>query len=440
MTPELEQFYQLTPSQRQTRLQAAILRGHAYHYERNAAYRLTLQGRGVSQQVALENFAHLLRPSALTFKSYAELMGPFPQEQPLRFLSWLNHQLSIPLPEERWSRLRPRYRNLEGLLQAVEQLYADLGIEIVTSSGTSGRASFVVRNGLTVQLAISAFFSGIAQAWDIRRGTALVFMMPAETRVAMARTARLGTNTLSWMDDAPVHYTIPFAATPDMIRIRAGRTYHPGLEGWLERRVLNPGMRWANDHLANPQSIDLTRRRLVELIRANRPIMLLGGMAQLHALAQVVKLRLPEGSRVATGGGFKESYNYTPAQIRADLVKAFGAPVSDVYGMAEANWAAFECPVGNHHIPPWVYAVVTDDDDHILDGPDTTGLLAFFDPEGGGYLIPPFFQTSDRIRLVNGASGYDPTRVCPCGEDTPYIMGEIQRVDLVEEAGCAAQV
>ncbi len=438
--PELERFYHLPPSQRQTELQAAVLREHAYHYERNAAYCLTLKGRGVGQRVAPEDFAHLLRPSALTFKSYAELMGPFPQDQPVRFLSWLNRQLSVPLNEERWSQLKPRYGNLEALLQAIEQLYADLGIEIVTSSGTSGRASFVVRDDLTVQLAVSAFFSGIARAWGIQRGTALVFMMPAETRVAMARTARLGTQTLRWMDDAPVHYTIPFAATPDLIRIRAGRTYRPGLEGWLERRVLNPGMRWANSHLANPQSIDLTRRRLEELIRANRPLMLLGGMAQLHAVAQVVQLQLPEGSRVATGGGMKEAYDYTPAQIRVDLAKAFGAPVCDVYGMAEANWAAFECPAGNHHIPPWIYAVVTDDDDRILDGPDTTGLLAFFDPEGGGRLIPPFFQTADRVRLVNGAGGHDSTRICACGEDTAYILGEIQRADLVEEAGCAAQI
>jgi hypothetical protein len=437
---DLERFYDLTPSQRVIELQTLILREHAFHYERNAAYRLTLQGRGVNHRVALEEFTHLLRPSALTFKSYTELMGPFPQDQPVNFLAWLNRQLSIPLPEDRWNRLTSKYSTLEALLQAVEQLYADLGIEIVTSSGTSGRASFVVRDALTVELAVTAFFSGIARAWGIQRGTALILMMPAETRIAMARTARLGTQALRWMDDAPVHYTIPFAATPDLIRIRAGRTYRPGLKGELERQVLNPGMRWANDHLANPQSINLTRRRLVESISANRPLMLLGGMAQLHVLAQVVKLQLPEGSRVATGGGIKESYDYTPAQIRADLEKAFGVPVWDVYGMAEANWAAFECPAKNHHIPPWIYAVVTDDDDRILTGPDVTGLLAFFDPLGGGRLIPPFFQTADRVRLVNGASGYDPTRVCPCGEDTSYILGGIQRVDLIEEAGCAGQV
>jgi hypothetical protein len=151
-------------------------------------------------------------------------------------------------------------------------------------------------------------------------------------------------------------------------------------------------------------------------------------------------LTLPPGSRVATGGGVKELYPVGPERIRADLRTAFGAPVTDVYGMAEANWAAFECPAGNHHISPWVYVVVTDDDDTILDGPDVTGLLAFFDPVGGGDLIPPFFQTADRVRLVNGSRGSDPALACPCGREGAYIAGGIQRVDLVEEAGCAAQV
>jgi hypothetical protein len=112
--------------------------------------------------------------------------------------------------------------------------------------------------------------------------------------------------------------------------------------------------------------------------------------------------------------------------------------VSDVYGMAEANWAAFECNCGNYHIPPWVYAVVTDDDDRIVEGEEATGLLAFFDPVAGGDLIPPFFQTADRVRLVT--PGPDRMLACPCGYNSPYIGGAIQRVDLVEEAGCAAQV
>jgi hypothetical protein len=169
--------------------------------------------------------------------------------------------------------------------------------------------------------------------------------------------------------------------------------------------------------------------------------MLLGGAAQLHAVALEGPLQLPPGSRVATGGGSKERYPASPAQIRADLQAAFpGAPVADVYGMAEADWAAFECPRGSHHIPPWVYAVVTDDEDRIVPGPSVTGMLAFFDPVGGGGVFPPFFQTADRVTLVNGGSSFDPALVCGCGDDSAYIVGGVQRADLMDEAGCAGQL
>lgn len=436
----IEDFFALPPAQRSAILLKAIEAQHAFHFERNTAYRQTVKARGVGPRLDFTQLARLLRPAALTFKSYVERIGPFPQDHPLDFVQWLDEQLSIPLPRQRWRLFRKRYGALEELLCAIERIYADLGLEIVTSTGTSGRASFVARNAATVELSVHAFFTAIRRAWGIERGTALVFAMPQNTRVAMARTARLGTRQLDWMSDSPVYYTMPFSATPDLLRIRAGRTFRPGLQGIIERRLLHPLMGWANAHLAEPRYIRLTLECLRECARANRPLMLLGGMIQLHVIAHQAHLSLPRGSRVATGGGMKEQYPFTPAQIRADLAAAFGAPVSDVYGMAEANWAAFECPQGNHHIPPWVYVVVTDDDDRSMPGPDASGLLAFFDPIGGGDLIPPFFQTMDRVRLINGGSDYDPALACPCGYDTPYIVGGIQRVDLVEEAGCAAQV
>jgi hypothetical protein len=427
-------------------LMTAIVAAHAYHFDRNVAYRKAVAARGVGPALRPGDLPRILRPAALTFKSYTDVIGPFPQDDPVGFLRWLNDQLSCPLPEDRRGSLRRRYPSLEALLCAVERLYTDMGLEIVTSTGTSGRASIVARDQATVALATEAFFTGIRQAWDIQRGTALIFMMPEDTRVAMARTARFGTRHLDWAAESPVYYTIPFAATPDLIRIRAGRIFRPGTEGLVERRLLNPFMGWAYAHMAEPRAVAVTVACLEKCIAEARPLMLLGGLVQLHALARAVDerrggpLTLPPGSRVATGGGVKELYPVPPERIRADLRTAFGATVTDVYGMAEANWAAFECAAGNHHIPPWVHAVATDDDDRILDGPAVTGLLAFFDPVGGGDLIPPFFQTADRVRLVNGSGECDPAWTCPCGREGAYIAGGIQRVDLMEEAGCAAQV
>jgi hypothetical protein len=45
------------------------------------------------------------------------------------------------------------------------------------------------------------------------------------------------------------------------------------------------------------------------------------------------------------------------------------------------------------------------------------------------------------MRLINGVLSADRTQTCPCGEVGAYISQDsIQRVDLLDEAGCAAQV
>lgn len=439
--PGIDAFFALEAARRAPLLLEGIRASHRYHFERNAAYRRCVRARGVGGEPDPDSLPRLLRPAAITFKSYVETIGAFPQEDPPAFLAWLADQLSIPLPRDRARALRRWYPTMEGLLAATERAYADLGLEIVTSSGTSGVASVVARDAACVELAVRSFFTGIQRSWGIARDAALVFVMPEDTRVAMARSAQIGTRQLDWAAAADVYYTMPFSATPDRIRLRSGRAFHPGLRGVVESRVLHPLMAWADARWVAEKYVDLTLARLRELTAAGRPLMLLGGLAQLHAVALAGSVDLAPGSRVATGGGTKEAYAFTPAEIRADLADAFGGiPVSDVYGMAEANWAAFECPRGNYHVPPWVYVVATDDDDRIVPGPVASGLLAFFDPVGGGDLVPPFFQTADRVTLVNGGDRYDPTLACDCGYDSAYIAGGIQRVDLLEEAGCAAQI
>jgi hypothetical protein len=444
---DLNEFYTMPCTERDEILLDAIRECHTWHYSRNDAYRATVLARGVGPEVREEQLPHLLRVSAITFKGYIEQLGtPFPQDQPRHFLAWLAGQVSFDLPLDRATDLLPRYRTLEGLLSAVERLYADRGVEIVTSSGTSGKFTILVRDAAAVRTATEAYFTAIRHAWDITPDYAMVFVMPEQTRVAMAHIAHLGTRVLNWEN---VIYTMPFKADPDTIRVRTGRTFRPGLRGLWEEHVMHPFMSWADEALAEDRFIERTIEEMERSAARDRPVMLLGGLVQLDTLAEHLLtdngLELPAGSRIATGGGLKQAYPRSPAQIRANLARALHGPggrplpVADIYGMAEANWAALQCPEGNYHMPPWVYVAAMDDDDRPLRGSDVTGLLAFWDPLGGGDVYPPFFQTADRVRLVNGNGYFDPALVCPCGEATPYFVRDtIQRVDLIEEAGCGA--
>ena len=122
-------FIDLPAEVRRERLTVAISQCHAYHFERNVAYRATVSARGVGPALRPGDLAHILRPAALTFKSYAEVIGPFPQDNPAGFHRWLNDQLSCSLPGERWDAARRgrRYALLEALLCDLERGYSDLG-------------------------------------------------------------------------------------------------------------------------------------------------------------------------------------------------------------------------------------------------------------------------------------------------------------------------
>ena len=447
----LPEFYTLPPPQRDQLLIEAVLEQHEWHYPRNVAYRRHCENRSVGAQITEGDFTRVLRPTAQTFKSYiGELGTAFPQDCPADFARWVAEQISVEVSPKRWANLRPRYSSLEALLGALETLFAVEGWRIATSSGTSGRASIMVRDEETFSLALDSFFLGIQHAWGIDLDYRLIFVMPEQTRIAMAQAARFGTEKLGYAARGQVAYTVPFPASPDMIRIRAARTLRPGMRGWLERHIAAPFMNWMGEHVAMPRSIRGTVDVLRQSAAAGQKIMLFGGPIQLHGVALALRrdggLDLPPGCLVGTGGGMKEAYSYSYTEIRRDLATALrsgGQPIRirDVYGMAEANWGAFECVEGHHHLPPWLYALALDSADEVIAASDAEGILAFFDPFGGGKLFPPFFKTTDRVHLINGGRWYNPALACPCGEPTAYIQaGSIARADLFDESGCAGQV
>jgi hypothetical protein len=445
---QLTDFWGMAAAQRQAVLLWAVAEAHAWHYERNRAYRHTVSARGVGPAAEAADLPLLLRPTAQTFKSYIDLLGtPFPQDQPHGLVEWLADQLSVELPRERFARLRQRYGSLEALLRDIERLFADLGLEMSTSSGTSGRSSIVVRDQEGMDRTVESFYLAFQRQMGMQADHRVIFIMPRQTRIAMARMAHFSVKRVGLTDER-VQFAIPFPAYPDHVRIRAGRTFRPGWQGTVERKLWHPAMNWINDRYVTIHAVRQAITWLRQAEAAGEKVLLFGGLVHLHAIARELgrqgqSLRLAPGSLLGTGGGLKELYPFAPPQIHHDLAQVFELadgspiPIRDVYGMAEGNWAAMQCQHGNYHVPPWVYTVTLDQDGGFQEGPDTTGLLAFFDPFGGGKLFPAFFRTADRVRLIDpdGHGG------CPCGETGAYFKRDsIQRVDLLDEAGCAAQV
>ena len=444
----LSRFWTMTEAERESVVLEGILEAHALHFGRNAAYRRAVSARGVGPRAATTDLPRLLRPTAQTFKSYIDVLGtPFPQDDARGFVAWLANQLSISLPRDRIDRFRPRYRSLEALLRAVERTYSDLGLEFLTSSGTSGRATIVVRDRSSTDLTVESFHLAFERHLGMKADHQAVFMMPARTRIAMARMARFSVQRVGLSADR-VHFTIPFPAYPDQVRIRTGRTFRESRRGLAERRLWHPAMNFVQRRWVDPRAIRSALACLEHARIRGEKSLLLGSPSQLHGVAlelarQKRSLTLAPGSVLGTGGGMKDRYEFGRDEIERDLRAVFSlpggepVPICDVYGMAEANWVAMQRGCGNYHIPPWIRAVTLDEEDEFQIGPRTTGPLAFFDPYGGGDLFPAFFRTADRVTLITGRQG----TMCPCAEEGAYLARDsIQRVDLIGEAGCAAQV
>ena len=446
--PPLSGFWAMPEAERESLVLRGIVEAHARHFDRNPAYRRTVSARGVGPLVEVADLPRLLRPTSQTFKSYIEVLGtPFPQDDPKGFVAWLADQLSIALPQDRIDRFRSRYRSLEGLLGAVERAYADLGLEFLTSSGTSGRATMVVRDSASTELTAESFHLSFQRHLGMKADHQVVLMMPAHTRIAMARMAKFTTQRVGLTPDR-VHFAIPFPAHPDQVRMRTGRTFREGHRGLLERRLWHPAINYLQKRYVDPKAIRIALARLEDACARGEKSILLGSPNQLHGVAlelarQRKVLVLAPGSMLGTGGGMKDRYEFGREEIERDLRAVFTlpggepVPLRDTYGMAEANWVAMQCDRGNYHMPPWVHAATLDQQDGFQTGPKTTGLLAFFDPYGGGDLFPASFRTADQVTLLTGKE----ETACACGENGAYLARDsIQRVDLLGEAGCAAQV
>jgi len=258
---DLAAYWDMPPEARAAALLPAILESHAWHYARNPAYRRAVSARGVGAQAEERNLARLLRPTAQTFKQYIDLSGtPFPQDVPRRFAGWLVDQLSIRLPRTRIDLLRERYSSLEALLSDLERIYADFGLELLTSSGTSGRATILARDGAAIQRTVQSFYLSFQRYFGMQIDHRAIFIMPQRTRIAMARMVAFSLRQIDiegfGLPAERIHYTIHFPAYPDHVRIRSGRVFRPGAQGWIERRVLQPFMNFMNERYASPRAVD----------------------------------------------------------------------------------------------------------------------------------------------------------------------------------------
>ena len=192
-----------------------------------------------------------------------------------------------------------------------------------------------------------------------------------------------------------------------------------------------------NDNIKDFElAIDETIQKFLEFETYKAPVRILGFPAHLYfTLLEFKKrigrnIRLPEGSFVITGGGWK---NHTGKEIRKDEFKkilAEGLGIStecirDHFGMVEHGIPYVDCEYGNLHIPSYSRCFAYDPVSQKILPNGKEGLLLLFSPYCSSYPAISLLST-DKVIIKED---------CPCGRG-PHIE-LIGRAGYKKHKGCA---
>lgn len=295
-----------------------------------------------------------------------------------------------------------------------ERLKAD-GISLTCSSGTSGRISFVPRDGFTLSALQTSGRFYPHSVWGALGGQERFDCLVLGRR-GFGLGIQAGAAGLSRMA-ARSHFLLDAEVGAGAVRAAGMGESASGPGGDLEG--------------AYARSHDF----LEDAVRAGRPVLVFGtppwiDRACSWALARRGEVRLPAGSIVVSGGGWKSSAPLGREELLARVEASWGVEASrviDTYSTSELNCVLMSCAEGRYHIPPLVEPVVLDDLLGGVYGNDVEGLIGFLDPFAASY--PGFVITGDRARLVRGR--------CGCGLRGWALAGEIRRAAESGPKGCA---
>ena len=161
------------------------------------------------------------------------------------------------------------------------------------------------------------------------------------------------------------------------------------------------------------------------------------GLKRMEELGVAVKL--PAGSMVMLGGGWKQHYaQQVEKQELYDLVeKILGIPEANIhesFGAVEHPIFYNTCPNHHFHIPVYARVLIRD--------PNTLEPLPY-GQVGLVNLISPLMKATPTLSVVTDDLGYlTPGSQCGCGINTPYmtILGRVGLNDITTCAAGAAEI
>ena len=190
--------------------------------------------------------------------------------------------------------------------------------------------------------------------------------------------------------------------------------------------------------------MDGMRQALMKYAKSNTPVRTLGFPAYTYFLLKEMKeagirLKLPKGSLVTLGGGWKQFYaQKVEKQEFYELVwEVLGVPhenVVEFFGAVEHPILYTDCRAHHFHVPVYSRVIIRD--------PDT------FEPMPDGEmglvnLLTPMVKSVPLLSIMTDDLGIlHSEKACPCGEASPWleIIGRVGIKDIVTCAAGAQEI
>ncbi|MBI4590201.1 MAG: hypothetical protein HY725_15315 [Candidatus Rokubacteria bacterium] len=400
--------FSLNPAEATALRFTAIRASFTYHLAHNAFYRRYCETAGF-MPADLRGPDDLPRIPLVPEHFFKGCAGP---EQ---FVAWL---ASITSDEIGW----PAPGFLGGSYdEQIAALRHDYGIQVRSTSGSSGVPSFLPRDAVTRRRSahwkILTYFAMYPEVLDLPDLLSVTLwplefswadLIVARERVYALLDKRLGLEAV----------------------VRAMTTNEPRgiLDRLLGRKGRGKGMGLLEDVAA----------RLSELAGSGAPGILWTPPFLLYALARFVqerglRLGLDGRWRIELGGGWKLLHErpLSEPELRMFAVQVLGIPsgqIHDMYGSTEClGLCGLSCESGYKHVPHSVLHPLVLDERMEPVGDREWGRFAFLNPLTQAY--PGFIVTGDRVRLLSR---------CPaCDRTGPVLEPEITRIQGAEDRGCA---
>ncbi len=392
----------------------AVRYSFKHHYENNAIYQRICKTNNVTPDSikSKEDLNKIpLLPDSF-FKDYPEGKG---------FLNWLKMIYTGAIPKVDFKTDSPSHDEvIEG--------YKNKGVNIMFTSGTSGRFSFIPRDTLSWnRVRFSAMKSVIElMDYDPEDSAVLLIPDPCQTNLTIASLFGIAHDLYN---PTNIHVALDLKITTQFLRMQRDEAI--GLREKIKAKAMS-----RISPIVQKRSDAKIINILEQMEKEGKKVNIGGPPFWLDRIIERmkqegIKINL-ESSQVLTGGGWKADENKrTPEEIfRKKVEDTIGIPQQhfhDVYAMSECSSVFLSCEKHYKHIPPVIIPYVLDEELNPV-GFNEFGRFAFIDPLPTTY--PGFIITGDQVKLLERCPG--------CGRQGPVLDVEVSRLPGAEGRGCAA--